>query len=384
MKKLLFLLVFIPLVSFNSFNSYSQSTGDVIDIMVEAQKGYIGYEKDGMIGMELLNENNTTLIYQYNILREDIAKDLIDDIDTYKENLKKTNITSFKKLSKTARDHNIIVKWRYFYDGKIIMEIVVYPNEWANEEIIRSPEFKPDNNALADLFIADVSARLFSKAYYNIGLEKKELKDYDGAIAYFTKSIDLNPNNAMAYYNRGNVKYDLKDYDGAISDYNKSIDLDPNNSLLYATRGLAKYYLKDYNGAISDYNKSINLTPNSSVVYYERGLAKQYLKDYDGAISDYNKSIDLDPNNNSVYYNRGRTKSFLKDYDGAISDYNKSIDLDPNNSLPYAARALAKERTGIDGCADARKANELGYNSDTLIAFVCKPFPPTPNIDNPK
>ena len=83
MKKLLFLLLFIPLVFFNSFNSYSQSRGDVIDIMVEAGKVYIGYEINGMIGMELLNENNTTLIYQYNIVREDIAKDL-DSHETHK------------------------------------------------------------------------------------------------------------------------------------------------------------------------------------------------------------------------------------------------------------------------------------------------------------
>ena len=47
------------------------------------------------------------------------------------------------------------------------------------------------------------------------------------SIIFFTMS-----QTAEYYYNRGNAKYDLQDYDGAIADYTKAIELNPN----YAVR----------------------------------------------------------------------------------------------------------------------------------------------------
>ena len=62
-------------------------------------------------------------------------------------------------------------------------------------------------------------------AYFNRGLSKAKLQDYRGAIADFTKAIELKPDNAEAYYNRGNAKYELKDLNAACLDWNKSGEL---------------------------------------------------------------------------------------------------------------------------------------------------------------
>ena len=48
--------------------------------------------------------------------------------------------------------------------------------------------------------------------YFNQGVEKYEAGNYQGAIADWSKAIEINPQDAYAYYNRGNAKYDLKDY----------------------------------------------------------------------------------------------------------------------------------------------------------------------------
>ena len=60
--------------------------------------------------------------------------------------------------------------------------------------------------------------------YNNRGSAKGNLQDYKGAIADYTKAIELNPNYAYAYYNRGLAKVNLKDYKGAIADFNKAIE----------------------------------------------------------------------------------------------------------------------------------------------------------------
>ena len=71
------------------------------------------------------------------------------------------------------------------------------------------------------------------------------------------------------------------------------------------------------------------------------------------------------------YFQSGYDKNENGDYYGAISDYTKAIELNPNLGIAYNNRAIAKELSGIDGCADARKAKEFGYNADKLIGMVC-------------
>ena len=56
-----------------------------------------------------------------------------------------------------------------------------------------------------------------------------------------------NLTNAEEYLYSGNEKYDSEDFSGAIADYTKSIELDPDYTYAYLRRGLAKYYLKDFN-----------------------------------------------------------------------------------------------------------------------------------------
>ena len=53
---------------------------------------------------------------------------------------------------------------------------------------------------------------LYSFAYLRRGISKYELEDYSGAIADYTKSIELDPNNANTYNNRGNLLTRLEEY----------------------------------------------------------------------------------------------------------------------------------------------------------------------------
>ena len=45
----------------------------------------------------------------------------------------------------------------------------------------------------------------------------------------FNKAIELNHNFASAYYNRGILKSELKDYEAAIADFNETITLKPDH-----------------------------------------------------------------------------------------------------------------------------------------------------------
>ena len=248
-----------------------------------------------------------------------------------------------------------------------------------------------------------------AEEYYNRGLTKNSLQDYKGAIADFTKAIELELEGASAYYGRGIAKISLQDYKGAIADNTKAIELEPEYALAYYERGLAKYFLQDYKGAIADLTKAIELEPEGVSAYYVRGLTKNSLQDYKGAIADFTKAIEFELEDASVYYGRGEAKNGLQDYKGAIADYTMAIginpefarayyvrgnakgklqdtrgaiadftmaiELYPNNKEAFYNRGLAKILLGQkdSGCLDFKKAKELGLvQADTEINKNCR------------
>ena len=102
---------------------------------------------------------------------------------------------------------------------------------------------------------------------------------------------------AEEYFLRGNGKSEKGDYSGAIADYSKSIELEPNFSGTYNNRANVYFTLKRYDEAIADYSKAIELKPDYASAFYNRGLSFYSLKRYDEAIKDFTSAIYLKKNN---------------------------------------------------------------------------------------
>ena len=120
MKKLL-----ISCIILLSLNFYGQSRPDIINAYVESMEKDVGVEENGLISLRLLNENNNTLVYQYKFSNKQTA-------DNYKANGTKDMFvkSSPNDFTNRMKRNKITVKWRYFYENKIVIEFTVYPNEW--------------------------------------------------------------------------------------------------------------------------------------------------------------------------------------------------------------------------------------------------------------
>ena len=151
-------------------------------------------------------------------------------------------------------------------------------------------------------YMGDAKTQTAEECFYR-AYDKARLKDHHGAIADYTKVIELDhTTKAMAYYNRGASKLHLKDYYGAIADYTKVIELDPDFSKAYFNRGFTKVKLDDYYGAIADFTKTIGLDPNSIKSYYNRCAIKYFfLGDSNGACSDCRKAASLGHSNAGAF-----------------------------------------------------------------------------------
>ena len=89
--------------------------------------------------------------------------------------------------------------------------------------------------------------------------------DYNKAIADYTYTIHLAPNDALAYRSRGNAYSDKGDYDKAIADFTQAITLNPYDFYAYHRRGFAYNSKGDYDKAIVDYEEALRIEPNDTL-----------------------------------------------------------------------------------------------------------------------
>ena len=109
------------------------------------------------------------------------------------------------------------------------------------------------------LLVSGLAYGQTAEEYYDRGIAKKNLEDYRGAIADFSKGIELyplNPGTAFFYRIRGVCKFELEDYRGAIADFSKGIELYPNNPDAYNNRGLCKIKLGQKDDGCMDLSKA--------------------------------------------------------------------------------------------------------------------------------
>ena len=187
-----------------------------------------------------------------------------------------------------------------------------------------------------------INPQLASSVYLPLGLVQFIIEDYQGAIANFTKVIELNPDYAeLGYVSLGLVRLSIEDYQGAIADYNKVIELNPEHAEAYIIRGLARSKLGEYQRAISDYNQAIELNPKLAIAYNNRGFSRYSLGEYSTALSDYNRALAID---NELWFavkNIGLVKYEMGEIEKAMQQWQRAIEINGEVAEPQLALAVA-------------------------------------------
>lgn len=180
------------------------------------------------------------------------------------------------------------------------------------------------------------------------GRDYEARKDYDNAIAAYTKGIEINsdPVNTQGLYWFRGVVYDKQNkLDLAIKDFTKAIELGTSDMITmfaYNRRGWAYYKRGDNNLAIDDYNKSIQIDSLYDAPYNNRGLAYERKAEYDLALADYQRAININRDKTVMqwsYTNRAALYLRKGQYDLAETDINKAIELNPQIATPYFIKA---------------------------------------------
>lgn len=185
--------------------------------------------------------------------------------------------------------------------------------------------------------------------------------EYKEAIDLYDKAVIENDNDDYTLYLRGVSKFKTSDYAGAIADFTKAIDLSPidKSQAWSCDKRMVKY-----GASYTVMSNNISLVHKYYHAYFYRGQAKFELRDYRGAIVDFDKVLSVDKEMASAYNMRGLCKYNLNNFEGAKQDFSNGIRLNLKDGQAYYYRAVCylnlsqKEQA----CKDLSRAGELGIS----------------------
>ena len=170
-----------------------------------------------------------------------------------------------------------------------------------------------------------------------------EKDQFDKAITELDKAVKLSPRSSKLFLMRGDCKWLTRDMEGAIADYTRAIELGPSAPGIeraYNNRGVARQHLGNDINAFSDFERAISINPNYADPFYSRGVILEKRGKPDFALKDFDRAILLDPFKTPAYSARGNIRFRKNLLPGAFSDYNRAIELFPTVASSYIIRGM--------------------------------------------
>lgn len=197
-----------------------------------------------------------------------------------------------------------------------------------------------DNAALCSFCGQDLSVMHYvhrvSNTYYNMGLEKAEVRDLSGAIAVLKKSLQFNKKNTNARNLLGLIYYEMGETVTALSEWVLSKYLQPEDNA-------ADYYIN----TVQKNQTALDVT-NQTIKKYNSALAAAQAGNEDLAVIQLKKVVSLNPH--FVRAQQLLALLYIKDedYQKAAKCLNRARRIDFNNTTTLRYMQEVGEKAGSD------------------------------------
>lgn len=111
-----------------------------------------------------------------------------------------------------------------------------------------------------------------------------------------TASVQQDPRNATAMVQLGNTYFDAEQFDDAITWYAKALEIDPKNADASTDLGVSYFYTDRPDEALTQFDHSLSVDPNHTKTLLNKGIVLAYGKqDLRSAIVEWKKVVSLAP-----------------------------------------------------------------------------------------
>lgn len=187
------------------------------------------------------------------------------------------------------------------------------------------------------LFFA-VFQGLLGQSLLDQGILAFNLDDYEGAVGYLTRYLEVNPYSQQAYEYLVNSYLALNLHKNALETLEKAVEIFPEKSSFYKLIGQLYAQTDQYENSRSALEKYLEMSPGDyeaqsllSTIYYNCGLNAAGDEDYYASLDYFGRAIELDSSYMEAYKRKAAVLIEIKDYIQAQKHLVNTIDLFPNN-----------------------------------------------------
>ena len=259
---------------------------------------------------------------------------------------------SKRKLNRRKMKKIIGLIWFFFIIVSVSADVTIDNN--VLDYFFKGNEYYAKGNyeeAIKYLKKAIEIEKDFAEAYYKISLALMDCDKEEEAILYLKKAIEIDPENGLRYYLMGYAN--MKDNEeNAIQCFNVSIDIfknalasDKKNKLnnfykeeiaisfrkMGSTYGIEKQLEK----AEECYIKAIEYNNTDKKSYFYLGLIYFRNEKYNKAIDFLNIAIEIDRMYERAYYWKGISYGLMNKSKEAIECFKKAVEIDPDDADAY-------------------------------------------------
>jgi len=209
-----------------------------------------------------------------------------------------------------------------------------------------------------------------------LGDEEYKKQNYQAAIDYYRRALELYPKHIKARYNLANIYVTYEDYPGAVKEYETVLKYKPDylNARIGLGILLSEEFL-EFDKAIEEYEKAAKISGNfikipflynnrehinnaKAIAYYNMGLAyrdkamlyesnsKEFREAFLQAVESYKKSLKINPDNYDALFNLGLTAHIMDMHTEALTGYCRAMLVAPlNYEAHFNLAVLLKQKS---------------------------------------
>ncbi|HEY1371681.1 MAG TPA: tetratricopeptide repeat protein [Candidatus Binatia bacterium] len=177
-------------------------------------------------------------------------------------------------------------------------------------------------------------------AYNNYAGLLADRRQYDQAIAYYSRALEIDPDYDDARSNLGNVLNEQGKTDQAMAQYREALRRRPNSLVAHHNLGLALTREGKTDEAIEHYRKALEINSGFLEGQNNLGLLLAARGQYQEAVLHLRKAIEISPEFPLAHVNLGDVLMALGHRSEAIAEFRKALEIDPN--LASARASLEK------------------------------------------
>lgn len=162
-----------------------------------------------------------------------------------------------------------------------------------------------------------------------IGMEYMYLDDYENALSYFIKCIDIDYEDYSTLYNIVYCFEIQENYEGAIMFLNNYLEDNPYSEIAWHQLGRQYFELKMFKEALTCFDFAVLIDESFIGGYLEKAKTLEELNRHEEAIANYLVTIELDDPTAYVYIRIGESYEKLQIFEAAIKYYKKAVYEDP-------------------------------------------------------